>query len=154
MRAGDLAEPYPTVCTDNDAIEAARLFVERRLPALLVVDRDGRPYAIVPGSQLLKIMVPEFVLRDPSLAQALTAGATESLPEALAGMSVAQWLPEQRILPTVVGPSAGVLEVAALMVTTHTPLVAVIESDGERTWTTGAISAARLMEHFLDQNQR
>ncbi|UQA91546.1 CBS domain-containing protein [Streptomyces halobius] len=151
MRAGDLAEPYPAVCTDDDAMDAARLFVERRLPALLVLDRDGRPYAIVPGSQLLKVMVPDFVLRDTSLARTFVEGDVQTLSEALAGLSVAQWLPGPRVLPTVVGLSADVLEVAALMVTTRTPLVAVVESDGERTRTTGAISAARLMEHFLDQ---
>ncbi|MFE7763083.1 hypothetical protein [Streptomyces sp. NPDC057438] len=37
----------------------ARLFVERRLPALLVLDADQRPYAIVPGSQLLRVVVPD-----------------------------------------------------------------------------------------------
>lgn len=70
---------------------------------------------------------------------------------ALAGLSVAEWLPGQRVLPMVVGPSASVFEAAALMVKTGTPLVAVVESDGERTRTTGAISAARLIGHFLDQ---
>lgn len=38
-----MAEPYPTVSTDDDAVNAARLFVGQRLPALLAVDRDGRP---------------------------------------------------------------------------------------------------------------
>ncbi|MFE0130993.1 CBS domain-containing protein [Streptomyces sp. NPDC059037] len=149
MRAHDLAEPYPTVSTDDDAVDAARLFVERKLPALLVLDRDQRPYAIVPGSQLLRVAVPDFVLDEPSLA--VKAGDTdlEMLTEQLSGMTVAQWLPPRRILPTVVGPGASAMEIAALMVRTHTPLVAVVESDGRGTRTTGAITAARLMEHLL-----
>lgn len=151
MRASDLAEPYPVVGTDDDALHAARLFAEHQLPALLVVDRDGRPYAIVPGSQLLRVIVPEFVLREPSLAPSLRDGAGERLLDVLEGLTVAEWLSGQgqRELPTVVGVSASAIEIAELMVRTHTPLVAVVESDGELTRTVGAIRAARLMEHVL-----
>ena len=65
MRALDLAEPYPAVSADDDAVMAARLFVERRLPALLVLDADQRPYAIVPGSQLLRVVVPVNTVSAP-----------------------------------------------------------------------------------------
>ncbi|MBC2907624.1 hypothetical protein [Streptomyces cupreus] len=41
------------MCTDDDATEAARLLTGYKLPALLVVDPDGQPYAIVRGSQLI-----------------------------------------------------------------------------------------------------
>lgn len=149
MRAHHLVEPYPTVSADDDAVEAARLFVQQRLPALLVLDRDQRPYSIVPGSQLLRVMVPEFVVQDPSLARALRGGDAESFTAQLRGLTVAQWLPPRRTLPTVVGPDTTALEIAALMVRTHTPLVAVVVSDGAGVRTVGAITAARLMEHFL-----
>ncbi|MFI6942446.1 CBS domain-containing protein [Streptomyces sp. NPDC050418] len=148
MRAHELVEPYPSVSADDDAIEAARLFAERGLPALLVLDRDGRPYAIVAGSQLLKILVPDFLLRDPSLAGILTDTELQELAEQLAGLTVAQWIP-RRALPTVVGPDASALEIAALMASTHTPLVAVVESEGDRTRTLGAITAATLMGRLL-----
>ncbi|MBC9728025.1 hypothetical protein [Streptomyces sp. TRM68367] len=149
MRAGDLAEQYPAVFADDDAVAAARYFVEQRLPALLVLDADRRPYAIVPGSQLLRVLVPDFVLESHVLASALRDSEVESLAEQLDGLTVAQWLPRPRTLPTVVGPDAGAAQVAALMVRTHTPLVAVVEGDAEAVRTVGAITAARLMEHFL-----
>ncbi|MEV0523981.1 CBS domain-containing protein [Streptomyces sp. NPDC050439] len=149
MRARDLVESYPSVSADDDAVEAARMVVERRLPALLVLDSDQRPYAIVPGSQLLTAMVPDFVVHEPSLASVLRAEDIETFTEQLAGLTVGQWLPAHRTLPTVVGPAATPLEIAALMVRTHTPLVAVVESDGRDSLTLGAISAARLMEYFL-----
>ncbi|MFF1506754.1 CBS domain-containing protein [Streptomyces sp. NPDC058326] len=149
MRAYELVEPYPSVSADDDAVTAARLFVEHRLPALLVLDGDQRPYAIVPGSQLLKVMVPEFVVQDPTLAGALRGGDAESFTEQLRGLTVAQWLPQHRTMPTVVGPDATALEIAAVMARTHTPLVAVVMADGEGVRTAGAITAARLMEHFL-----
>ncbi|WP_236241865.1 CBS domain-containing protein [Streptomyces sp. CC228A] len=153
MRASDLAEPYPVVGTDDDAEEAARLFAEQQLPALLVVDRDGGPYAIVPGSQLLRVIVPEHALREPALARALRDDDGERLQDVLEGLTVAEWLSVRgpRELPAVVGVSAGAIEVAALMVRTHTPLVAVVESDGDRTRTVGAIRAAHLMAYFLNR---
>ncbi|MDW8805919.1 CBS domain-containing protein [Streptomyces scabiei] len=151
MRARDLAESYPAVSADDDAVMAARLFVERRLPALLVLDADQRPYAIVPGSQLLRVVVPDYALEDSAQARALHDSELERLAEKLEGLTVAQWLPRHRTLPTVVGPDAGVAQIAALMIRTRTPLVAVVESDGHATRTVGAITAARLMEHFLTQ---
>ncbi|MGW0734882.1 CBS domain-containing protein [Streptomyces sp. NPDC002851] len=148
MRAHDLAEPYPTVFANDDAVAAARMFVGRRLPALLVLDSDHRPYTIVPGSQLLRVLVPDFVLENPSMAGSLPPEDADLITQRLGGLTVAQWLP-RRSLPTVVGPNAAVMEIAALMVRTHTPLVAVVESDGQQSRTVGAITAARLMEHFL-----
>ncbi|WP_406274636.1 hypothetical protein OH779_39765 [Actinacidiphila glaucinigra] len=61
----DLAEPYPAVSADDDMAIAPRLFVERRLPALLVLDADRRPWAIVPGSQLLRIVLATTCWRTP-----------------------------------------------------------------------------------------
>jgi CBS domain-containing protein len=147
MRARDLTEPYLAVSADDDAVTAARLFVERRLPALLVLDADQRPYAIVPGSQLLRVVVPDYALEDSAQVLALDDTELERLAEKLEGLTVAQWLPRRRTLPTVVGPDTGVAQVAVLMVRTHTPLVAVVESDSQETRTVGAITAARLIEH-------
>ena len=118
MRARDLAEPYPAVSADDDAVTAARLFVERRLPALLVLDADQRPYAIVPGSQLLRVVLPDYALEDSAQALALHDTELERLAEKLEGLTVAQWLPH-RTLPTVVGPDTGIAQVAALMIRTH-----------------------------------
>lgn len=60
MHARDLAEPYPAISTDDDAVDAARLLAQHKLPALLVVDSDQRPYAIVrrPAHQTAGARVP------------------------------------------------------------------------------------------------
>ncbi|MGC9544540.1 hypothetical protein [Streptomyces sp. UG1] len=68
MSARKFVEPYPYVSTDAPATDAAQLLAEHKLPAPLVVDRDGLPYAIVPGSQLIGQLVPEYALEDPSLS--------------------------------------------------------------------------------------
>ena len=105
MRARDLAEPYPYVSTDDDAVDAARLLAEHKLPALLVVDPDGLPYAIVPGSQLVGSWCPSTSWRTRCWPPASTTGTLDDVAESLAGLTVAEWLPP-RFRPPTVGPDA------------------------------------------------
>lgn len=58
IRAQNLAGPCPLVTTDDEAPTAARMPAEQRLPALLVLDTDGLPHAVIPGSQLIRELVP------------------------------------------------------------------------------------------------
>ncbi|MFB7178375.1 CBS domain-containing protein [Streptomyces sp. NPDC056257] len=151
MPARDLAEPYPHVTTDDPAVDAARLLAEQNLPALLVLDTDGIPYAVVPGSQVVGQLVPEYVMEDPLLAAVIDERHADAVAEGLAGRTVAEWLPRRTFKPLYVGPDAGVLQIAAVMARAHVPLVAVVERDsvGERGRLVGVVTAAALMRHFL-----
>ncbi|MEV5433222.1 CBS domain-containing protein [Streptomyces sp. NPDC052701] len=149
MSARELAEPYPYVSTDDAATDAALLLAEHKLPALLVTDRDEQPYAIVPGSQLLGQLVPAYALEDQHLAASMDDRDIDEVPEKLARLTVAEWLPPRRFRPPTVGPDASVMHIAALMARTHTPLVAVVERSGERTRLAGAVTAARLLERLV-----
>ncbi|GGR84128.1 hypothetical protein Snoj_42260 [Streptomyces nojiriensis] len=80
MPARDLAEPYPHVTTDDPAVDAARLLAEQNLPALLVLDTDGIPYAVVPGSQVVGQLVPEYVMEDPLLAAVIDERHADASP--------------------------------------------------------------------------
>ncbi|GAA3387335.1 CBS domain-containing protein [Streptomyces roseoviridis] len=151
MRARDLAESYPFVTTDDDAMDAARLLARSSLPALLVLDSDGQPHAIVPGSQVLRQTLPEYVINDPLLASAAAEAVDAEIADRLAGRTVAEWLPRRLFPPPYVGPDATAVEVAALMARTHSPLVAVIERDGDGVRLVGTVTAARLMSCFLDR---
>ena len=53
-----MVEDVPLVSLDANALEAARLLAERRLPGLVVADDQGRPYAILPASQVVRFLVP------------------------------------------------------------------------------------------------
>lgn len=106
MPARDLAEPYPHVTTDAPAADAVRLLAERNLPALLVLDTDGVPYAVVPGSQLVGQLVPEYVMEDPLLAAVIDDRHADDLAEELAGLTVSEWLPRRTFKPPYVGPDA------------------------------------------------
>ncbi|WP_405496109.1 CBS domain-containing protein [Streptomyces sp. NBC_00096] len=151
MPARDLAEPYPHVTTDDPAIDAVRLLAERDLPALLVLDGDGVPYAVVPGSQLVRQMVPEYVMEDPLLAAVIDDRHADALAGELRGLTVSEWLPRRTFKPPYVGPDAGVLQIAAVMARAHVPLVAVVEHGGEEQQVrlVGVVTAAALMRHFL-----
>ena len=151
MLARDLAETYPFVSVDADAVEAARLLAGHKLPALLVVDADQRPYAIVPGSQLIKQLVPDYLMEEPMLAAVVDDRHLGEVMEKIAGLTVSEWLPRRTYAPPVVGPDAGLLHMAALMARAHSPLVAVIERDGGEVRLLGAVTAACLMTHLIGE---
>ncbi|MFC9083313.1 CBS domain-containing protein [Streptomyces sp. NPDC057062] len=149
MRARDLAEPHPFVTTDDDAIDAARMLAEQSPSALLVLDTDNQPYAVVPGSQLIRQLIPAYIAEDPAPAGVGGDQHDGELAERLAGLTVAEWAPRRLYPPPVVGPDAWPMEVAALMARTPSPLVAVIERDRNGVTLLGTITAARLLQHFL-----
>ncbi|RKN04496.1 CBS domain-containing protein [Streptomyces radicis] len=149
MRARDLAEPFPSVTTDDPAIAAARLLAERSLPALLVLDADGCPDSVVPGPALIRRLLPTHLTEVPSLAGAFGTRLDAELAEDLAGLTVADWVPRHRYPPPVIGPDARPLEVATLMASFRSPLVAVVEREGDAVALLGGITVPRLLRHFL-----
>ena len=147
MRARDLAQPYPTATLDTDAMEAARAMASARLPGLLICDQQGRPYAVLPGSQVLRFVIPAYVQDDPALAGALDERASDELCRRLQGATVRTLLPASRHgddLPVVHG-DATALQVAALMARKRSPLVAVVA--GERVL--GVITVSDLLGYLL-----
>lgn len=153
MRARDLAEPFPIVTPDTDAMAAARAMAGQRLPGLIVCDDDGRPHTILPGSQVLRFLIPAYIQDDPGLARALDADASDQLCRRLVASTVRDLLPRPQDLdelPVVAGDATS-LEVAAVMARLHSPLVAVMDDgDGpDRDRVIGAITVSRLLEHLL-----
>lgn len=149
MRARDLAVEYETVGLDGDAMDAARLMAEQRLPALLVVDEQGAPKAILPASQMVKILVPAYVVEDPTLAAVVDERHADRLCEALAGRKVRDCLSKSTPPPAVAAPDDTALEVAAQMAQVRSPLVAVVEKDGAGVRLLGVITASHLLERLL-----
>jgi len=149
VRARDLAVEYETVGVGDDAMDAARLMAEQRLPALLVVDEQGAPKAILPASQMIKILVPAYVVEDPTLAAVVDERHADRLCEALAGRKVRDCLSKSTPPPAVAAPDDTALEVAAQMAQVRSPLVAVVEKDGAGVRLLGVITASHLLERLL-----
>ncbi|WP_329533165.1 CBS domain-containing protein [Streptomyces sp. NBC_01450] len=149
MRARDLAVEYETVGVDSDALDAARLMAEHRLPALLVLDERGAPKAILPASQMIKILVPGYVVEDPTLAAVVDERHADRLCEALAGRKVRDCLSKTTPPPAIAAPDDTALEVAAQMAQARSPLVAVVDKDKSGTRLLGVITASHLLERLL-----
>src|SRR5665811_714515 len=147
MTARRLAQPFPIVTPETETMEAAQLMAERQLEGLIVCGADGRPYTVLPGSQILRFLIPAYVQDDPALARALDEEASDELFRKLVRSTVRDLLPQPPDyddLP-VVDADATSLEVAAVMARMRSPLVAVV--DGDRV--VGAITVNRLLEHLL-----
>jgi CBS domain-containing protein len=147
MRARDLAEEFPTVGLDADALEAARAMAEARRPGLVVLDENARPYTVLPGSQVLRFAIPRYVQEDTNLARVYDEKAADELFGRLAGKPVRDLLPDVQDfedLP-IVDPDATSIEVAAVLARMHSPLAVVM--DGDRVL--GVITVSRLLRVLL-----
>ena len=48
MHAEEIVEEFPVVTVDSNALDAARMLAEHRLPGIVVTDSSGLPYAVFP----------------------------------------------------------------------------------------------------------
>ncbi|HEU0191420.1 MAG TPA: CBS domain-containing protein [Mycobacterium sp.] len=145
MHAEEIAEDFPVVTIDSDALDAARLLAEHRLPGIVVTDAAGRPHAVLPASQVVRFIVPGYVLDDPALAGVLGETVADRAAEKLTGKTVRDMLPEH--LHNVPPADAGdtIIEVAAAMARLRSPLIAVVKGGELR----GVITASRLLAAAL-----
>ena len=145
MHAGDIVEEFPVVAMDSGALDAARLLAEHRLPGIVVTDKSGRPYAVLPASQVVRFIVPGYVQDDPSLAGVLNESMADRCAEKLGGKKVRDVLPEHLLDVPTVDADDTIVEVAAIMARHRSPLLAVVKN-GELL---GVITASRLLEAAL-----
>jgi hypothetical protein len=145
VRAGDLAAPFPTVHLDTSAVAAAQLMARRDLPGLIVVDQVGGPAAVLPGTQVLRMAVPGYIQDDPALARVVDEATADVFFRELGDRTVADCLRVERWELPVVGVEASVLEIAALMARSRSPLVAVVNNGGSLV---GAVTLAALVDRI------
>ena len=127
MRAAKkVAAPFPTPRRlDTPAVAAAQLLTSQNLPGLIAVGDIGRPWTVLPGTQVLRLAVPSYRQDNPALARVADGAHAGLLLQRRAGRTVHQRLPEQPRQPPVVAADAIVPEVAAVIPRTRTPTVAV-----------------------------
>lgn len=145
MHAEDIAEDFPVIAIDSNALEAARMLAEHRLPGIVVTDSAGQPYAVLPASQVVRFIVPTYVQDDPSLAGVLDESMANRAGEKLAGKTVRDVLAEHLLDVPAAKADDTIIEVAALMVRLRSPLIAVLK-DGKLH---GVITASRLLAAAL-----
>lgn len=145
MHASDLMEQIPSVTRESTGAECARLIAEYRLPGLVVVSPDGTPVSVLPGSQLLSVIVPQYVREDRRLAHTLDEAAADEMCEALRQVTVGEICDAKALTgkaPPAVKPEDTLLEIASVMDAGHYPLILVIDRDGRYH---GALTMSRVM---------
>lgn len=146
--AGELAESYGHVTVDDDAAFAVRLMVQCKLPALLVLDSDRQPYAVLSCSQLVNSLAQK---PGSSPQDSIDTRSAVKLLEEVAGRSVAQWLPAGALPPLVVPADTPILDVGARMAWAHSPVAVVVAPQDGGGRMLGVITAARLLEHLTPE---
>jgi CBS domain-containing protein len=145
MHAEQMAEDFPVVSIDSSALAAARMLAEHRLPGIVVTDASGKPYAVLPASQVVRFIVPQYVQDDPALAGVLDESMADRASDKLGSKTVRDVLPEHLLnVPSAHADDTNI-EVAALMARLRSPLIAVMK-DGEMC---GVITASRLLAAAL-----
>ncbi|WP_344241709.1 CBS domain-containing protein [Kribbella hippodromi] len=142
MRAVDVAVGVSTVSVADSVIRAVQVMAVGRLPGLVVVDAVGRPVAVLPGSQVLRLSIPAAFQDDPMLVRAVDEPSADVFWRELGGLTVGDCLPRPVARPLTVTEDATLLEIAALMARGRSPLVAVVGTGGELT---GVITLDRLL---------
>jgi CBS domain-containing protein len=142
MRAREIAVGVPTVTMRDPVVKAVQLMAVARMPGMVVVDDDGRPLAVLPGSQVLKLSIPVAYQEDPMLVRTVDETSADAFWRELGGLVVGDCLPRGATRPLTVTGDATLLEIAALMGRGRSPLVGVVDDDGVLT---GVITLDRLL---------
>jgi CBS domain-containing protein len=133
VRAEQLAEQVPTVRRETTGAEAARVVAEYRLSGLVVAGDDGVPIAVIPGSQLLGLVLPQYVREDPRLAHAYDEAGADELCRLLERSTIGELLAAKKLTatkPPSVLPEDTLIEIASVMDAGHLPLILVVGRDG------------------------
>ncbi len=128
VRADEIVEAFPVVNIDSPALDAVRLLVEHRLNGIVVVTHTSEtPYAVLPASQVVRFIVPGYVLEDPGLARVCTESMADQAAEKLSGKTIRDMLPKEPQRVPVVDADDTIIEVAEVMARMRSPLVAAVK---------------------------
>ena len=93
---------------------------------------DGVPIAVIPGSQLLSLVLPQYVRDEPNLAHAYDERGADELCACSTGdhRRAARGQAADGAKPPSVLPEDTLIEIASVMDGGHTPVILVIDRDG------------------------
>jgi CBS domain-containing protein len=126
MRAHDLATPVTSVVPTATVGEAVLAMGQRG--AILVVDEAGKLIGLISDALLLRWLLPSYVQSDEQLAGVLDEEAADLLFERVKDRPVTELLGNAAELPQVASDDS-LIEVAATMVRSASPVVAVVDGD-------------------------
>jgi CBS domain-containing protein len=146
--AEEIVEAFPVVNINSPALDAVRLLIDHRLNGIVVVTETSEtPYAVLPASQVVRFIVPGYVLEDPGLASVFTESMADHIAEKLSGKTIRDMLPKQPQRVPAVDADHTILEVAEVMARMRSPLVTVVKGRKLE----GVITASRLLAAALKE---
>lgn len=150
MQADDLVERVPVVHRGTNALEAARIIATLRVSGVVVADDHDEPVAVIPGTQVLRLVVPRYVLDNAALAHVYDEAGADEICARLREHSVGELLDDKDVatkrLPQV-KPNDTLIEIAAVMVREHAPVV-VVRYPGASS--IGVVTLSRVLAAILD----
>ena len=94
----------------------------------MVAGDDDVPIAVIPGSQILSLVLPQYVRDEPNLAHAYDEVGADELCGALNRATIGELLEAKRLTgtkPPSVLPEDTLIEIASAMDAAHTPVILV-----------------------------
>lgn len=131
MRVSELAIAIPVVDRDTSAQAAAQIIARDSRAGIVVADADGRPRAVLSAIDVLRALVPRYVMDDMSLAGVLDEKGADEVWLDVPDRTVGEILDdnESRVFDILeVEPDDTLLEVAARMADART-LVALVKGE-------------------------
>lgn len=129
MHARDIATPLTVVDRTTPALDAVRLIADRDLVGLVVAETDGHPSSVVSSVDIVRYLLPGYLLDDLSLTNTVGDVGLEDLRQGLDGRTIGDLIDTSDVTVRsvlVVPDDAGPVEIAARMVDARTQ-VALVE---------------------------
>lgn len=145
MRASDIAISGVTIGSTDTVETALRVMAENSLPGVIMVDGSNRPRRVIPGTQVLRMAIPDSFQGDPALVRAVDEGFADEFWVEQDDRTVGECVPRGKEKPGKVPRDATLLEVAVVMADLHTPLVAVVD-DADRL--IGTVTLSSVLTHL------
>ncbi|WIB33247.1 MULTISPECIES: CBS domain-containing protein [unclassified Curtobacterium] len=132
MHARDIATPLTIVSRSTPALDAIRLIAERDLVGLVVAETDGHPSSVVSSVDVVRYLLPGYLLDDLSLTNTVGDVGLEDLRLGIKHRTIGDLVNDAEITVRsvlVVPDVAGPVEIAARMVDARTQVALVEVAD-------------------------
>lgn len=132
VHASDIATTLAVVDRSTPALDAVRLIADRDLVGLVIAESDGHPSAVVSSIDVVRYMLPGYLLDDLSLTNTVGDVGLDDLHQGLEGRTIGDLVDDADVSVRsvlVVPADAGAVEIAARMVDAHTQ-VALVHDPG------------------------
>lgn len=130
MHAADVVESLPTVLPSDDVLAALQVLARHGLPGLVVADDGGEIVGCISSIDLLRAVLPQYFVDDPSLTRVIDEAHADLVAATLFGTRVEDLLNRGHDRAPRVGPQASAVELAELMVREESPFALVEREDG------------------------